>query len=66
MEEYKIREDWKEYYNYLEDLRQSGVTNMFGAVPYLSTEFNIDRALATEILSNWMHNYSELKEKYGW
>ncbi len=26
-----IKEEWIEYYVYLEELRQSGVTNMFGA-----------------------------------
>ena len=26
-----INEEWIEYYVYLEELRQSGVTNMFGA-----------------------------------
>lgn len=66
MEESEIKEEWAKYYNYLEDLRQSGVTNMFGAVPFLTSDFNIDKELATKILSNWMHNYSALKEKYGW
>ena len=26
------------YWNFLEDLRQSGITNMFGAAPYLRSE----------------------------
>lgn len=30
-----INEEWTEYYVFLEVLRQSGVTNMFGATPYL-------------------------------
>lgn len=64
--EYPIIEAWEEYYNYLEELRQSGVTNMFGAVPYLKEEFKLNDASARNILANWMHNYFELKEKYGW
>lgn len=42
---------------YLENLRRSGVTNMFGAVPYIMSEFNVSRSEATEILLNWMKNY---------
>ena len=29
-----IKEEWYEYYVYLEELRQSGETNMLGASPY--------------------------------
>ena len=32
-EKYPIREDWEDYYNTLEDIRQSGITNMWGAGP---------------------------------
>ena len=46
------------YWIYLENLRRSGVTNMFGAVPYLMAEFGIDRKRASEILSDWMKNYN--------
>ena len=47
-----------EYWIYLEQLRRSGVTNMFGAVPYIMDEFDVDRAEASKILSNWMKNYN--------
>ena len=46
------------YWIYLENLRKSGVTNMFGATPYLMEEFNLDKKEATKILSDWMHNYN--------
>ena len=46
------------YWIYLENLRKSGVTNMFGATPYLMEEFDLDRKEASEILSDWMHNYN--------
>ena len=46
------------YWIYLENLRKSGVTNMFGATPYLMEEFDLDRKEATKILSDWMHNYN--------
>ena len=58
-----INEEWTEYYVFLEVLRQSGVTNMFGATPYLREEFGLGRRDAIKILSSWMDNYEELIEK---
>ena len=55
-----------ECFDYLEDLRQSGVTNMFGARPYLMGAFNLDKREAGRILSLWMQNYEELLELRGW
>ena len=46
------------YWRFLEDLRRSGVTNMFGAVPYLMEAFYLDEYKAREILSDWMKNYN--------
>lgn len=46
------------YWIYLENLRRSGVTNMYGAVPYIMAEFGIDRKSATNILLDWMQNYN--------
>lgn len=47
------------YWLYLEDLRKSGVTNMFGAVPYLMEAFELTKEEARKILSDWMENYNE-------
>jgi hypothetical protein len=58
-----INEEWIEYYVYLEELRQSGVTNMFGATPYLRSEFGLGRREAIKILGSWMDNYQELLDK---
>jgi len=58
-----INEEWIEYYVYLEELRQSGETNMFGASPYLQSEFGLGRREAIKVLSNWMENYDELLDK---
>ena len=44
-------------FTYLEGLRQSGVTNMFGAGPYLEREFGLDRNEAKEVLLNWIKSY---------
>lgn len=46
------------YWIYLEELRRSGVVNMFGATPYLADEFDLDVKEATNILIDWMNNYN--------
>jgi hypothetical protein len=46
-----------EVFEYLEDLRVSGVTNMFGARPYLVEEFGFEKQEAGEYLSAWMKSY---------
>jgi uncharacterized protein YciI len=53
----------EEHLDYLDDLRAAGVTNMFGAGPYLQDEFGLDRATATEILAYWMKTFSERHPK---
>ena len=50
------------YYKYLDGLRDSGVTNMFGARPYLEMEFGFDKHTASAILSDWMRTYNERHE----
>lgn len=53
----------KKYNDFLITLRDSGVTNMYGAVPYLQKAFGLNRKEATEILVNWMRSFSKpLKE----
>jgi len=59
-----MKEEYKDYYLYLETLRESGVTNMYGAAPYLESAFDLDKKTAREILSNWMNNYDEIAKKY--
>jgi len=46
-----------EYYEYLEELRKSGETNMFGAGAYLESEFGLSRREARDILMQWMKEY---------
>ena len=58
-----ITEDTKrEVYAFLEDLRESGATNMFGASPYLVDEFGFSRNDARDLLQDWMINYAESEE----
>lgn len=55
------RPDFCEDYHleYLDDLRESGVTNMFGAAPYLVRKFDTDKRDARKILVYWMETFSE-------
>ena len=42
------------YFSYLDVLRESGVTNMLGAVPYLLEEFEeLDKKEALVVLQMW-------------
>lgn len=51
-------EQKQEYFEYLDELRDSGVTNMFGAAPYLQDEFGLEKADARTVLSAWMRSKS--------
>lgn len=48
-----------EHLAYLDDLRESGVTNMYGAASYVEDEFGIEPKPAKEILVYWMRTFSE-------
>ena len=50
---------------YLDDLRESGITNMFGAAPYLQQEFDIPMNEAKLILSYWMKTFGERQKVAG-
>ena len=58
--------EWTDYYIFLEDLRQSGVVNMFGARPYLARymeEVSPNSVVsAATVLASWMKNYDALVE----
>lgn len=47
----------KKYFEYLDDLRESGETNMYGAASYLQDEFLLSREKARTILREWMKSY---------
>jgi hypothetical protein len=50
----------QEYFDYLEELRQSGDTNMFGARPYLQAAFpELSEKEAGTELSRWMAFHEE-------
>ena len=48
----------EEYFKYLDNLRESGITNMFRAVPYLVKEFpELDINNARDVLAYWMETF---------
>ncbi len=50
----KLTEEHKQF---LIDLRDSGVTNMWGASPYLEREFDLTRKEASDILLQWIKSF---------
>ena len=48
-----------EHLEYLDELRESGVTNMYGASPYLSDAFDLDTSTARKYLTYWMKTFGQ-------
>jgi len=48
-----------EYLEFLDDLRDSGITNMMAAAPFLASHYNIKKPVARNVLSYWMESYGE-------
>ena len=57
MEGTTVKKEISKYWIYLERLRRSGETNMFGAAPWLEMTFGLSRSEARKILADWMKNY---------
>ena len=52
-----------EHLEFLDELRDSGVTNMFGARPYLHRAYpDLSLTECGTILSYWMHTYGERRK----
>lgn len=52
-----------EHLEYLDHLRESGVTNMYGAGPYLVEDFGVSRTESHVILKYWMDSFSDRHPK---
>lgn len=50
-----------EHLEFLDELRESGETNMFGARPYLLADFGdeLTEDQAAQVLIYWMHSFEE-------
>ena len=57
LKDYIMEEELRKVmFEFLDDLRESGITNMFGASSYLVNKFDIDRAEARKVLVHWMNS----------
>lgn len=50
-----------EYFEYLDGLRASGITNMFGAAPFLAIEAGLDIKEARTVLRKWQKTFDPTK-----
>ena len=48
-----------EVFEYLEELKESGETNMFGATTYVMETFEISKVMAIKFVSAWMETYKD-------
>jgi aryl-alcohol dehydrogenase-like predicted oxidoreductase len=46
-----------EAFEYLDDLRESGAVNMFGASSYVAEDLGHDKRTARDLVSAWMKSY---------
>lgn len=54
-----LRYSKREVFEYLDGLRASGITNMFGAAPYVEKKFGCTRGESRRLVSSWM-------AEFGW
>ena len=55
----KTTEQEQEVLEYLNMLRDSGITNMFGATPYIEGEYGLNKKESRRLLSLWMKNFND-------
>ena len=63
LEDEEFNQNKNEIFLYLEELRESGETNMFGAATYIQNEFNLDKKTSIKYLSHWMRSYNKQEEE---
>ena len=55
----------EEVFPYLDSLRESGITNMYGAHRYVIEEFSINKEMAIKLVQAWMETFKE-KDNGKW
>lgn len=55
----KSTEQEKEVFDFLNELRESGATNMFGARPYIIEDIGLPSNEAKRIILLWMNNFNK-------
>ena len=64
MSEIKEVAELQKQLDFLDILRESGITNMFGAVPFLQQRFpELTKKRAKDILIYWMETFGERDEE---
>ena len=58
----KTTEQEQEVLSFLNILRDSGATNMLGAIPYIQDEFDLDKKESRRLLFLWMENFNDESE----
>ena len=48
-----------EHLEYLDELRESGVTNMYGSPGFIDERFQVTKQVANEIVGYWMKSFGE-------
>lgn len=46
-----------EVFHYLDNLKESGTTNMLGAAPYIEDEFLVSKSEAQALLMKWIRSF---------
>jgi len=62
VEQFITEEERKEYFAFLDELRESGVINMYGAAAYLMEKFpslRFDKPLASQVLCDWIASHDK-------
>jgi hypothetical protein len=54
----------EEVFVYLDELRESGVTNMWGAAAYVEDAFDVDHRTARSMLVEWMETFEERHSRH--
>ena len=48
-----------QYFEFLDQLREDGKINMFGAAPVLAEVYGLDKREARKVLLEWMDTFTE-------
>lgn len=56
--------DKNKVFKYLDALRDSGVTNMFGSPAYVRKVFAVSNAESIKLVAEWMENYDKRYDQY--
>lgn len=50
-------------FEFLDEIRETGSINMFGATPYIIDAFGVNRYEAKDLLLEWMQTFGQRKKE---